>query len=79
MPAAKAMCKDIDDCVLDLCCTSVQGPGDLVVGCPTGLSLVIPSGMVISEKLHHGSGSGCAVIPFDIMITCKQMNLYVHI
>ena len=33
MPAAKVVWKDIDDCVLDLCCTSVQGPGDLIVSC----------------------------------------------
>lgn len=34
MPAAKALYKVIDDSVLDLCCTSVQGPGDLIVRCP---------------------------------------------
>lgn len=40
VPAAKTICKDIDDCVLDLCCTSVQGPGDLTVSCMLVVTLL---------------------------------------
>lgn len=43
VPEAKTIRKDIDDCVLDLCCTSVQGPGDLLVSCMSAVTLLLPN------------------------------------